>query len=77
MANTEERRTKAAAALQLFVKQYARKAQKRVEPNDRRHDRKLQERISRMSPEMLDAMLRDGEEDDEISLGTLGDGLAS
>jgi len=44
------------------VRQYARKAQKRQEPNDRDYDRKLEERVKRMAPEELDALLRDGEE---------------
>jgi hypothetical protein len=65
VARGDERRAKEAAVLQLFVKQYARKAQKGVEPNDRRYDRKIEERVRRMSPEQLDALLRDGE--DEVS----------
>ena len=66
MANGEDRRAKEAAALQLFVKQYARKAQRGVEPNDRRYDRKIEDRVRRMSPEELDALLRDGEDDTSI-----------
>jgi hypothetical protein len=66
MSKGEDRRAKEAAALQLFVKQYARKAQKGVEPNDRRYDRKTEERIRHMSPEDLDALLRDGEDDSDL-----------
>jgi len=62
VANAHERRAREAAALQLFVKQYARKAQKGEEPNDRNYDRKLEERIKRMSPEELDALLREGDD---------------
>jgi hypothetical protein len=63
MANSEERRARKAAALQLFAKQYARKAQKGVEPNDRRYDREIEAGLCRMSPEELDSLLRDGEDD--------------
>lgn len=52
-----------AAAFQLFVKRYARKAQKGVEPNDRRYDHSLQIRARRMRADELDALLRDGEDD--------------
>jgi len=61
-ARGEERRAKEAAVLQLFVKQYARKAQKGVEPNDRHYDRKIEDRVRRMPPGKLDALLRDGED---------------
>jgi hypothetical protein len=59
--NREER---VAAALQLFVKQYARKAQKGSEPNDRRFDLKLQVRVRRMQSKDLDALLRHGEDEE-------------
>jgi len=63
MPNRDDRRAKEAATLQLFAKQYARKAQKGVEPNDRRYDQKIAERVRRMSPEELDSLLRDGEDE--------------
>jgi len=62
LAKLREHRARVAAELGLFVRQYARKAQKRQEPNDRDYDRKLEERVKRMAPEELDALLRDGEE---------------
>jgi hypothetical protein len=52
-----------AEALALFSQQYARKAQKRREPNDRRYDRRVEQRAKQMSPEQLDALLRQGDED--------------
>ena len=36
--NADERRALKAASIADFVRKYQRKAQKRVEPNDRRHD---------------------------------------
>ncbi|HUL04480.1 MAG TPA: hypothetical protein VLV16_14765 [Gemmatimonadales bacterium] len=47
--------------LTLFLKQYARKAQKNADPNDRRYDRKVEAIVKRLRPEDLDALL-DGEE---------------
>jgi hypothetical protein len=58
----EERAARAAAALALYVKQVGRKAQKGVEPNDRRHDREVERAARRMSPLRFDALLRAGDE---------------
>ncbi len=45
-----------------FVQQYARKASKGKEPNDRQYDRKLEEKIKNLSPELLSELLSgDGE----------------
>jgi hypothetical protein len=46
-----------AAELGRFVQQYARKAHKGVEPNDRRYDRKLEGKMKRLSPEDLSELL--------------------
>ncbi len=47
----------------LFAKEYRRKAQKRREPNDRRYNRELEEKLKRMRPADLDRLLNDdGEE---------------
>ena len=53
------RKDREAATLGRFVQQYERKAQKGVEPNDRRYDRKVEKAVKRMKPEKLDALLRD------------------
>ncbi len=45
-----------------YLRQIGRKAQKGQEPNDRRFDRKLDEKLKRMRPEDVDALFR-GEED--------------
>ena len=42
--------------------QYARKAPKRGEPNDRRHEAETEKKIRRMRPEMLDRLLREDED---------------
>jgi hypothetical protein len=65
-----------AAALQLFVKQLGRKAQKGVEPNDRHYSREVELAASRLRPEELDELLRDGEGavEDEAETATPGDG---
>jgi hypothetical protein len=59
--NTAERRARKAAALQLLVKQVGRKAQKGVQSNDRRHSREVELAMTRLAPEELDRLLRDGE----------------
>jgi hypothetical protein len=57
--NASEKRALAAAAVGRFVRQYERKAQKGVEPNDRRYDRKVEKAVKRMTPQQLDELLRD------------------
>jgi hypothetical protein len=42
-----------------FIQQYARKACRGFDPNDRHYDRKLEQQIKRMKPEELDELLRD------------------
>jgi hypothetical protein len=48
---------KLAAELGRFVQQYARKAHKHWDPNDRNYDRKLEEKMKRLSPEDLSDLL--------------------
>ena len=64
MKGRRSRRERDALALQLFVKRYARKAPRGGEPNDRSYDRNLPVRARRMKPDELDALLRDGEDQD-------------
>ena len=47
-----------AAATARYLRQIGRKAQKGQEPNDRRFDRKLDEKLKRMRPEEVDALFR-------------------
>jgi hypothetical protein len=48
-----------AAMIRLFLRQYARRAQKRTEPNDRQYDRQVEQIIRRMKPDDLDRLMRD------------------
>jgi hypothetical protein len=61
--NAAERRALRAERLRLFVTQAGRKAQKGVEPNDRRFDREVEQAAKRMKPDKLDRLLRDGDEE--------------
>jgi hypothetical protein len=58
---SSERRALATAEVCRFVQQYERKAQKGVEPNDRRYDRKVEKKVKRMRPDQLDSLLRNDE----------------
>jgi len=58
----EQKRALKAARLKVFVQQYERKAQKRIEPNDRHYEREIEETVKRMKPDELDRLLRDDEE---------------
>jgi hypothetical protein len=60
--NRAEKQALRAAELSLFVKQYGRKAQRGVEPNDRRYDRDVEQKVRRMDPFELDRLLREDEE---------------
>ena len=60
--NIDEKRALKAETLQHFAEQYARKAQRGKEPNDRKYARKVEKIVKRMDPEQLDSLLRDGEE---------------
>ncbi len=48
-----------------FLKQYKRKAHAGWDPNDRRYDRELEEKIKHMSPEELNDLMY-GSDDDEL-----------
>jgi hypothetical protein len=60
--NAEQRRALQSAELQVFVQQYGRKAQKGVEPNDRKYDKKVERTVKQMKPDELDRLLRDDED---------------
>ena len=48
----------------VFIRQYARKRYSGMDPNDRRYDREIERQIRRMNPEELDALMREGEDED-------------
>jgi hypothetical protein len=60
--NARDRQQMKAADAQLFVHATGRKAQKRVEPNDRRVDRRTTDAVRHMRPEEFDQLLRHGED---------------
>ncbi|OYO30313.1 hypothetical protein CD932_03575 [Janthinobacterium sp. PC23-8] len=53
------KRTKSPLAAEMgrFVQQYARKAHKNWDPDDRSHDRKLEAKMKRLSPEDMSDLL--------------------
>lgn len=63
--NAAQRQDLKAAAVQLFAKEYARKAQRGCEPNDRRYDRNVEQQVKHMTPEELYRLLHYGEDDDQ------------
>ena len=64
--NAEQNRALKAATVGVFMRQYGRKAQRGVEPNDRRYDRDVERAVRQLKPEELDALLRDDEDQDNI-----------
>ena len=60
--NADERRERKAAELQIFAKNYARKAHAGSDPNDRRYARETVDMVRHMRPDELDRLLRNGEE---------------
>jgi hypothetical protein len=57
------KRDRTAESWQLFVKLIGRKAQRGVEPNDRKHSKQMDRRLRRMRPEDFDQLIRYGEDD--------------
>ena len=54
-----KRGKKLALELGVFLKQYARKANRNIDPNDRNYDRKIEQMVKRMDPEELDRLMRE------------------
>jgi hypothetical protein len=59
--NAGQKRALRAATVAQFVKLYGRKAERGVEPNDRRYSRDLEKALKRLKPEKLDSLLREDE----------------
>lgn len=53
----KRKKSRLAAELGRFVQQYARKAHKNWDPNDRSYDRKLEQKMKRLTPEDLSELL--------------------
>ncbi len=47
-----------------FLRKYARKSDSPHDPNDRSYDREIEKIIKRLSPEELDRLMREEEDDD-------------
>lgn len=58
------RREREALALQLYARQVGRKAPEHGDPNDRRYDKNVARRASKLRPEAFDNLLR-GEDTDQ------------
>ncbi len=63
LAEMNKRKEKLRAKIGAFMQQYARKAQRGQEPNDRGYSRAIEAKLKRMRPEELDELLN-GEQDD-------------
>ncbi|AOH84610.1 hypothetical protein AWL63_12160 [Sphingomonas panacis] len=59
-----EKKERLAAETAVYLRQIGRKAQKGQEPNDRGFDRKLDEKLKRMRPEDVDALIHGVDEED-------------
>ena len=66
--NRSEKQSLRAADIAIFVRQYGRKAQKGVEPNDRKFNEDVERLVKRMDPVMLDRWMREDEVSDEADL---------
>lgn len=53
------------ANIGAFLRQYQRKAQRGVEPNDRQYDRNLEMRLKRMKAEDLSRLMGDDDDSDK------------
>ena len=60
--NALQKRALKAADVALFLQQHARKAQRGVEPDDRRYGRDVGKALKQLKPEQLDSLMRDDEE---------------
>ena len=61
--NALEKQERKAVALQLFLKQVGRKAQRGVEPNDRHYNQKVARSFRRLRAHDVDRLVRYGEDD--------------
>jgi len=57
-----DKRRLASDAAARYLREVGRKRQKGIEPNDRSHDRKFEQKLKRLPPEDVDALFR-GDED--------------
>jgi hypothetical protein len=60
------RRKEISKELGTFLREYAKRAQKGQEPNDRTYDRNIEKQLRRIKPEELDRMIH-GEGEDRLA----------
>jgi hypothetical protein len=60
--NADQKRALKAATVNVFVQQYGRKAQRGMEPNDRRYSRDVEKALKQLKPDELDSLMRDDQE---------------
>jgi hypothetical protein len=60
--NADQKRGLRAATVSVFLRQYGRKAQRGMEPNDRRYSRDVEKALKHLKPEDLDSLMRDDED---------------
>lgn len=60
----DRKQKRLAGELGCFVQRYARKAHAGHDPNDRKHDRKVEKAMRRLRPEDLSELLSGGDEPD-------------
>jgi hypothetical protein len=53
-----EKKQRLADAAAHYLREVGRKARNGVDPNDRKHDRKLEQKLKRMPPEQVDELFR-------------------
>lgn len=58
-----KRKRKLEGEIGAFIRQYARKAEAGIDPNDRGYSREIEKLIKRMKPEELDELMHGSEED--------------
>ncbi|KML45192.1 hypothetical protein VL15_36790 [Burkholderia cepacia] len=65
------RQSRLVGELGIFVKRYGRRAQKHVDPNDRRYDHDVERTIARLSPAALsDLLVGDDFSEDDAAAGS-------
>ena len=69
-----KRKEKLRAKIGAFMQQYARKAQRGQEPNDRGYSRAIEAKLKRMKPEELDQLLNGAEDDVAVKLRSNSEG---
>ena len=60
--NRETKRSMKSSEVATFVRRYGRTSRRDGDPNDRKHDHDLEQRLKQMDPVDLDRLMRDDED---------------